>query len=71
MLSYTPRTVYPIRNHTYVTKSTQSALNVYKALRVLTQRATRSITRCKARQRARNATQSNVTAAVVCCLQIK
>ncbi len=26
--SYTPRTVYPIRNH--VTKSTRSALNVYK-----------------------------------------
>ena len=28
MYSYTPRTVYPIRNH--VTKSTRSALNVYK-----------------------------------------
>ena len=42
-----------------------------KALRILTQRATRSGTRCNTRQRARSATQSNVTAVVVCCWQIK
>ncbi len=42
-----------------------------KALRVLTQHATHSGTRCNARQRARNATQNNVTAVVVCCLKIK
>ena len=42
-----------------------------KALRILTQRATHGGTRCNAKQRARNATQSNVTAVVVCCLQIK
>ncbi len=42
-----------------------------KALRVLPQRATHVCTRCNAKQRARNANQSNVTAVVVCCLQIK
>ena len=42
-----------------------------KALRTLTQRATHGGTRCNTRQRAKNATQSNVTAVVVCCLQIK
>ncbi len=42
-----------------------------KALYLLMQRATHGDTWCNARQRARNATQSNVTAVVVCCLQIK
>ncbi len=43
-----------------------------KALQVLTQRATHGSTRCIAKQRARNATQGNVTAVVVVCfLQIK
>ncbi len=42
-----------------------------KALRVLTQCATHDVTRCNARQRARNATQNNVTAVVVCCLRPK
>ena len=55
MYSYTPRTVYLIRKD--VTKNIWSALNVYYAW-------------CNARQRVRNATQTNVTAVVVCCLQI-
>ena len=42
-----------------------------KALRVLIQCATRGVTQCNARQHAHNATQSNVTAVVVCCLEIK
>ncbi len=42
-----------------------------KALRVLTQHVTHGGTRCNSRLRAWNAAQSNITAVVVCCLQIK